>query len=98
MNGTGVSAAFTACNALNAGAGTYGKTNWRVPIKNELKLLIECTNTTTMPTDGSNCGGSLNPSINNLFPNTSGGGSDWSGKTKRIAGVTINVVAGQSCS
>lgn len=78
LNGTGVSAAFTACNALNAGAGTYGKTNWRVPIKNELKLLIECTNTTTMPTDGSNCGGSLNPSINNLFPNTVGGGSYWS--------------------
>ncbi|MBK7058301.1 MAG: hypothetical protein IPH52_25280 [Leptospiraceae bacterium] len=38
LNGTGTSGAYTACNGLNAGAGTNGKTNWRVPTKNELKL------------------------------------------------------------
>jgi hypothetical protein len=70
LNGTGTSGAYTACDALNAGAGTFGKTNWRVPIKNELKLLIECTDTTILPNDGTNCGGSPSPSINNLFPNT----------------------------
>ncbi|MBK9500918.1 MAG: DUF1566 domain-containing protein [Leptospiraceae bacterium] len=70
LNGTGTSSAYTACNGLNAGAGTYGKTNWRVPTKNELKLLIECNTTTTMPNDGADCGGSPSPSINTLFPNT----------------------------
>jgi len=70
LNGTGTSSAYTACNGLNAGAGTYGKTNWRVPTKNELKLLIECNTTTTMPNDGANCGGSPSPAINTLFPNT----------------------------
>ena len=70
LNGTGTSSAYTACNTLNAGAGTYGKTDWRVPTKNELKLLIECNTTTTMPNDGTTCGGSPSPAINSLFPNT----------------------------
>lgn len=73
LNGTGTSGVYSACNDLNtanAGAGTFGIMNWRVPVKNELKLLVECTNTAILPNDGSNCGGSPSPSINNLFPNT----------------------------
>jgi hypothetical protein len=70
LNGTGTSSAYTACQDLNAGAGTYNKTNWRVPTKNELKLLIECTDTTKMPNDSSNCGGSPSPAMNTYFPNT----------------------------
>jgi hypothetical protein len=70
LNGTGTSTAYTACNDLNAGAGTLGKTNWRVPTKNELKLLVKCNTSTTLPIDGSNCGGSPSPSIHNLFPQT----------------------------
>lgn len=56
---------FNACNGLSLANKT-----WRVPSKNELKLLIECTTTTTMPTDGTTCGGSPSPAINTLFPNT----------------------------
>lgn len=74
LNGTGTSAAWSACESLNtanAGAGTNGKTDWRVPTKNELKLLIACTNTTIISNDSGSCtGGSPNPSVNSFFPNT----------------------------
>jgi hypothetical protein len=42
--GTVASGAYSACAGMNSGAGTFGKTNWRVPTKNELKTLINCTN------------------------------------------------------
>ncbi|WP_167883662.1 DUF1566 domain-containing protein [Leptospira ognonensis] len=74
LNGTGTSGAWSACESLNtanAGAGTNGKTNWRVPTKNEFKLLIACTNTTVISNDLGTCpGGSPNPAINSFFPNT----------------------------
>ncbi len=55
---------FNACNGLSLASKT-----WRVPTKNELKLLIECTDT-KLPNDLSICGGAPDPSINNLFPVT----------------------------
>lgn len=81
LNGTGTSTAYTACNALNAGAGTYGKTNWRVPTKNELKLLIECNTKTTMPNDSSQCGDGNYSSISSIFPNTPENISYWTATT-----------------
>lgn len=56
LNGSGSSSAWDACNNLNAGAGTYGKTTWRVPRKSELAGLIT---------------GSTNPTIDTaMFANT----------------------------
>ena len=78
LNGSGISTAYTACNDLNAGAGTYGKTNWRVPTKNELKLLINC-GSGAIPDDTGNCGSSTT-AINTYFPNTVGD-SYWSSIT-----------------
>lgn len=72
LNGTGTSGAYTACSSMNSGAGTYGKTNWRVPTKNELKTLINCTDQ-TMPTDIGYCASYTSPTINILFPNTHSG-------------------------
>lgn len=64
LNGSGTSTAYTACNGLSLASKT-----WRVPSKNELKLLLECNNT-TIPNDGADCGGSPSPAINTFFPNT----------------------------
>lgn len=71
LNGTGTSGAYSACSGMNSGSGTYGKTNWRVPTKNELKTLIHCTNK-ILPNDNSDCGTNnySSPPINSLFPNT----------------------------
>lgn len=56
LNGSGSSGAWNACNNLNVGAGTYGKTTWRVPRKSELAGLIT---------------GSTNPTIDTaMFANT----------------------------
>jgi hypothetical protein len=72
LNGA-TSTAYNTCDDLNIGAGTFGKTDWRVPTKDELKALIHCTNK-TMPAEGSSggCGSSnyTSPAINNLFPQT----------------------------
>ncbi len=57
---------FNACNGLNLG----GRTSWRVPTKNELKLLINCNTTTELPPDYLYCSGLSIPAINSLFPNT----------------------------
>lgn len=66
LNGTGSSSAYTTCNSI----GTFaGKTGWRVPTKDELKILIHCSNK-TMPNDGYSCSSYTSPTINNLFPNT----------------------------
>jgi hypothetical protein len=46
-----------------------GKTDWRVPSKNELKTLIHCTNK-TMPADYNSCSSYTSPTVNNLFSNT----------------------------
>ena len=61
LNGTGTSASYSACNALNLS----GKT-WRVPTKNELKLLINCNNG-AIPDDTTNCGVISSPTINGFF-------------------------------
>lgn len=83
LNGNGVSQAFSACNGLNSGGGTFGHTNWRVPWKTELKGLVSCSNGTSTPlADGQNCGtGYSSPTINTvLFPGTRGGAGEryWS--------------------
>lgn len=54
LNGAGNSQAYAYCDGLEVG----GRTNWRVPTKNELKLLIACTNDqTNLPLDGATgCG------------------------------------------
>ncbi|MCC5813498.1 MAG: DUF1566 domain-containing protein [Leptospira sp.] len=63
----GTSGAWTACDNLNFA----GKTDWRVPTRNELKTLIHCNNK-TMPNNGFNCGEDnfTNPVLSFLFPNT----------------------------
>lgn len=63
LNGT--SEAYTACNGLSLS----GKT-WRVPTKNELKLLLNCTTVTEMPNDGSTCTAVTAPAVTSIFPNT----------------------------
>ncbi len=62
-----ISTAYATCNELNFA----GKINWRVPTKNELKILIHCANK-IMPNDNNNCGTDnfISPSISNLFLNT----------------------------
>lgn len=81
LNGTGNSEAYSACNGMNSGSGTYGKTNWRVPTKNELKTLIDCADK-SMPNDNTTDCGSGNytsGAISSLFPNSeSGMNSYWS--------------------
>jgi hypothetical protein len=63
----------TACLNLNLGAGTYGRTNWRVPTINELKFLIKCTNK-TIPSSSSGCGSGnfslTSANIPSMFSNT----------------------------
>ena len=56
---------FNACN----GSNLAGK-SWRVPTKNELKLLIQCTDPTKLPNDKTDCGGAPNPAVISLFTNT----------------------------
>jgi hypothetical protein len=65
------SGAYDQCN----GIGIYaGKTEWRVPTKNELKTLIHCTNK-MMPYDypfapfSCESGNYSSPTVNTLFPN-----------------------------
>ncbi|MCB1193814.1 MAG: DUF1566 domain-containing protein [Leptospiraceae bacterium] len=69
LNGSGTSGAYSACSG-----SSLASKSWRVPTKDELKLLIECTDQ-SMPNDGSSCGSGnySSPSINNLFPNTLSG-------------------------
>lgn len=71
LNGKGVSSAWSTCNALNAGAGTYGSTAWRVPWITELKSLRYCSNGTDININA-NCGAAYTqPTIDTvLFPNT----------------------------
>lgn len=57
---------YNVCSGIILG----GKTGWRVPTKNELKLLINCNNLNELPVDGQSCSNSNPPNINNLFPNT----------------------------
>jgi hypothetical protein len=67
---------YTACNSYNAGAGTFGKTTWRVPTKEELTSLLLCSNgpgTSSIPANpAAGCtAGNTEPAINTtLFPNT----------------------------
>ena len=65
LNSSGTSSAYAACNTLST-----ANRSWRVPTKNELKLLINCTTVTQMPNDVASCTTSPIPAINNLFPNT----------------------------
>lgn len=60
-----VSGAYNACNALSL----VGK-SWRVPTKNELKLLINCTNAIELPDDGTTCTASTSPTVIPVFTNT----------------------------
>ena len=67
---------YSACNSYNAGAGTFGKTTWRAPTKDELTSLLVCSNgpvTSSIPANpsGGCTAGSSQPVINQtLFPNT----------------------------
>ena len=72
LNGTGNSPAYNTCDTLTF----VGQTDWRVPTKNELKVLIHCTNK-IMPNDSINqssphyCdAGFIAPTLNNLFPSS----------------------------
>jgi hypothetical protein len=72
---------YTACNNYNSGPGTFGKTTWRVPTKEELTTLLVCSagpNTPSIPANpsgGCNAGYSV-PTINRtLFPAT--GNTDY---------------------
>ena len=68
---------YTACDSYNAGAGTFGKTTWRVPTKEELSTLLVCSSGPDTPSIPANPSGGCNggysaPVINQtLFPNTS---------------------------
>jgi len=63
---------FNACNNLNSSSNKPGnRTGWRVPSKNELRLVINCKDTTQLPSDNSECTNYNIPTINELFPNTS---------------------------
>lgn len=66
LDGGGTSGAYIACS----GTILAGK-SWRVPTKEELKLLVECTDQ-SIPNDGSDCGvgNYTSPTFNNLFSNT----------------------------
>jgi hypothetical protein len=74
------SAAYGSCNTLNTtpsnGFGT--RTGWRVPTRNELKLLTLCTGGTTIPNNGASCAASANPAIDGLFPSTPASAAYWS--------------------
>ncbi len=59
---------FNICNGYSIG----GRNGWRVPTKNELKLLNECISPSDLPNDNSQCSTSNNPTINSLFPNSYG--------------------------
>ena len=67
---------YSACNSYNAGAGTFGKTTWRSPTKDELTSLLVCSNgpvTSSIPANpaGGCTAGFSAPVINQtLFPNT----------------------------
>jgi hypothetical protein len=81
-NGTIVNSAggssniYSACDSYNAGPGTFGKTTWRVPTKEELTSLLLCSNgpgTSSIPANpAAGCtAGNTEPAINTtLFPNT----------------------------
>lgn len=68
LDGNGNSDAYAACNKLNTDNYAGYNTGWRVTTKNELKLLINCTDK-SMPNDDGFCGSGnyTTPSINNLF-------------------------------
>jgi hypothetical protein len=67
---------YTTCNSYNSGPGTFGKTTWRVPTKEELTTLLVCSSGPNTPTIPANPSGGCNagysaPVINQtLFPNT----------------------------
>jgi hypothetical protein len=67
---------YSACNSYNAGAGTFGKTTWRAPTKDELTSLLVCSNgpaTSSIPANpsGGCTAGFSAPVLNQtLFPNT----------------------------
>lgn len=67
LNGSGTSAAYSACDAKETGSFS----DWRVPTKAELKLLIKCTED-SIPNDSSSCTGSTSPAIVSLFTETIG--------------------------
>jgi hypothetical protein len=67
---------YTACDSYNAGAGTFGKTTWRVPTKEELTTLLVCSSGPDTPSIPANPSGGCSagysaPVINQtLFPTT----------------------------
>lgn len=66
---------FDACQGLNLS----GKNGWRVPTKNELRLLIKCNDPSELPSDGNYCSNHNKPSIRDLF--TSESDHYWSSST-----------------
>ena len=55
---------YNSCNGINFA----GKNQWRVPTKNELKLLINCSSQYQLPNDYFSCSNYTTPAINSLFP------------------------------
>jgi hypothetical protein len=63
---------YTTCDSYNAGSGTFGKTTWRVPTKEELTTLLVCSSgpdTPSIPANSSGgcSAGSSTPTINQTF-------------------------------
>lgn len=54
---------FNACNEVILA----GKTGWRVPTRDELRLLIKCNDPTELPSDGNYCMTHTKPTIRDIF-------------------------------
>lgn len=72
LNGSGNSAAFQSCAALNAGDGTHGINTWRVPTFDELLSLVECheLQLPSYPVPPTYCSSSDSPAISEIFAGT----------------------------
>jgi hypothetical protein len=85
LNSLNSGSLFNICNNLNLLSPKLGnRGNWRLPTKNELKLLINCTNPLEMPTDFNNCSGNTFQGINRIFPINQAYSSYWSSTTYDI--------------
>ncbi len=68
--GGSTSSLLSSCLALNGGAGTNGRTNWRVPTLNEMRLLVKCNDRTFVQASGCGAGNFTGPTIPSIFTNT----------------------------
>ena len=85
LNGLSFGNLFNSCNILNLSSTKLGGRNgWRLPTKNELKLLINCKDPSEMPSDLNLKSCSTTDglgAINRLFPINQSYSSYWSSTT-----------------